>query len=200
VLAGLQDLPAAISVDTRKASVMRAACALGAGLINDVSGLTHDPEALAAVAELRRPVVLMHMKGDPGTMQDNPSYAGVLLEVYDYLRARIAAVEAAGVPRDLIVADPGIGFGKTAAHNLTLLSGLSVFHGLGVPLLVGVSRKRFVGSITGESDPKRRVAGSIGAALAAAGQGVQMVRVHDVLETRQSIHSWRASVEGRWPL
>jgi dihydropteroate synthase len=200
VLAVLQDLPVAISVDTRKASVMRAAGALGAGLINDVSGLTHDPEAQAAAVELHLPVVLMHMKGAPSTMQDNPIYADVLLEVYDYLRARIAAVEAAGIPRDLIVADPGIGFGKTAAHNLALLSGLSLFHGLGVPILVGVSRKRFVGSITGEGDPKRRLAGSVGAALAAVGQGVQMVRVHDVLETRQSIHSWRAAVEGRWPL
>jgi dihydropteroate synthase len=200
VLDRLRGLPAAISVDTRKASVMRAAVGRGAGIINDVSALSHDADALATAATLRCPVVLMHAKGDPRTMQDDPTYADVLLEVYDFLEARIEAAESAGLGRELLVADPGIGFGKTSEHNLAVLAGIGLFHTLGVPILLGVSRKRFIGRITGEADPKKRVSGSIGAALAAAAQGVQMLRMHDVSETRQALDAWQASVTGDWPL
>jgi dihydropteroate synthase len=198
VLERLQGLPAAISVDTRKASIMRAAIEGGAGIINDVSALSHDADALATAAALRCPVVLMHAKGDPRTMQDDPTYADVLLEVYDVLEARIEAAESAGVARHLLIADPGIGFGKTIEHNLALLTGIGLFHTLGVPILLGVSRKRFIGTMTGQTDPKKRAPGSIGAALAAAFQAVQILRVHDVSETRQALDAWQASLTGRW--
>jgi dihydropteroate synthase len=198
VVERLRDVSAVISVDTRKASVMRAAIGAGAGLINDVSALSYDADALAAVAALGCPVVLMHAKGDPRTMQDNPTYADVLLEVYDALEARIEAAEAAGIARRLVMVDPGIGFGKTIGHNLALLSGIGLLHTLGVPIVLGVSRKRFIGTISGEIQPKKRTSGSIGAALAGALQGVQILRVHDVGETRRALDAWQASVTGLW--
>ncbi len=192
VISALRDLECPISIDTRKTRIMEAAVQAGAAMINDVSALMHEPSALAAAARLQRPVVLMHAQGDPRTMQDNPTYDDVLLEVYDFLEARIGAAEDTGIPRRMLIADPGIGFGKTVAHNLDLLSGVGILHGLGVPVLVGASRKRFIGGLTGESDPKRRGPGSLGAALAAASQGVQLFRVHDVAETRQALDCWRA--------
>jgi dihydropteroate synthase len=197
VLERLRGLPAAISIDTRKAALMEAAVAAGAGIINDVSALTHDPEGLKAAAALARPIVLMHSKGDPRTMQENPFYDDVLLEVYDYLEARIEAAVAAGVPRANLVADPGIGFGKALDHNLSLLAGLSTFQGLGVPVLLGASRKRIIGSLTGRRDPKERMPGSLAVALVGAAQGVQILRVHDVAETRQALDVWRASTIGQ---
>ncbi len=197
VLERLKDLSAAISIDTRKAPVMEAAIAAGAGIINDVSALTHDPEGLRMAARLARPIVLMHSKGDPRTMQDNPVYADVLLEVYDYLDARIEAAVQAGIARANLIADPGIGFGKTLDHNLTLLAGLSMFHGLGVPVLLGASRKRIIGSLTGKRDPKQRMPGSLAVALVGAAQAVQILRVHDVDETRQALDVWRASTIGQ---
>ncbi len=187
---------ALISIDTRKAIVMREAVSAGADIINDVSALTHDAEALATAAELDVPIVLMHAKGNPKTMQDAPYYDDALLEVFDYLEARIAAAVDAGVAANKIIADPGIGFGKRIEDNLGLFSGMSLFHGLGVPLLVGASRKRFIGTLTGVGEPDQRVAGSLGAALAAVAQGVQIVRVHDVAETRHAIDVWMASVTG----
>jgi dihydropteroate synthase len=197
VLERLRGLPAAISIDTRKAALMEAAVAAGAGIINDVSALTHDPEGLKAAAALARPIVLMHSKGDPRTMQENPFYDDVLLEVYDYLEARIEAAVAAGVPRANLVADPGIGFGKSLDHNLSLLAGLSIFHGLGVPVLLGASRKRIIGSLTGRRDPKERMPGSLAVALVGAAQAVQILRVHDVAETRQALDVWRAATIGQ---
>lgn len=185
-----------ISVDTRKAEVMRRAAAAGAAILNDVSALTYDPASMDAAAASGLPVVLMHALGDPKTMQDDPRYDDVLLDVYDYLEARIAACEAAGIARERLVVDPGIGFGKTVEHNLALMAGLSIFHGLGVPVLLGASRKRFIGAITGQTVAAERVAGSVGAALAAAGQGAQILRVHDVAATRQALDVWLASVTG----
>jgi dihydropteroate synthase len=129
-------------------------------------------------------------------MQVAPSYEHVLLEVFDYLEARIEACRSAGIRRERLVVDPGLGFGKTLAHNLELLSGLSLFHGLGVPLLVGASRKRFIGALTGIEKADERVLGSVGAALAAAGQGVQILRVHDVAATRQALTVWEAALRG----
>ncbi|NJM35665.1 MAG: dihydropteroate synthase [Rhodomicrobium sp.] len=198
VLERLADLSVPISIDTRKAGVMERAIGLGASIINDVSALTHDPEAFEAAARLGVPVVLMHAQGDPRTMQDAPAYEDVLLDVYDFLEGRIAAAEAAGIPRGRLIADPGIGFGKTLDHNLALLSGIGIFHGLGVPILVGVSRKRMIGTIGGETDPKRRLPGSIGAMLPCAGQGVQIFRVHDVAASRQALSCWQASASGVW--
>jgi dihydropteroate synthase len=196
VLERLDELKAAISVDTRKAAMMREALEAGADFVNDVSALTHDGESLAAVASLGCPVILMHSRGDPRTMQDDPYYDDVLLEVYDYLDSRIEAALAAGIKREMIIVDPGIGFGKSLDHNLALLAGLTLFHGLGVPILLGASRKRIIGSISGKRDPKERVPGSLAAALAGAAQGVQILRVHDVDATRQALDVWRAATLG----
>ena len=180
-----------VSVDTRKAAVMRAALAAGARIVNDVSGLTHDPAALVA-ARGAEATVLMHSPGPPATMQRLARYDDVLLDVYDWLEARIAACEAAGLPRGRLIVDPGVGFGKTVEHNLALLRGLSLFHGLGAPLLVGLSRKSFIGRLSADEPPKARLPGSLAGALWAASQGVQILRVHDVAETRQALALWTA--------
>jgi dihydropteroate synthase len=180
---------APLSIDTRKAEVMRRAAQAGAALINDVSALTHDPGALQVAAEAGLPVVLMHAQGDPRTMQDDPHYADVVLDVYDWLGARIDACERAGIPRSRLIVDPGIGFGKTLAHNLALLGASSIFHGLGCAVLLGASRKSFIGTLTG-ADVEDRLPGSLAAALLAAGQGVQVLRVHDVAPTRQALAVW----------
>ncbi len=196
VLEGLAGLNAAISIDTRKATVARAAAHAGAKIFNDVSALTYDRDSLAAAAETGLSVILMHAKGEPKTMHLDPRYDDVVLEVYDYLEGRIAAAEAAGIERTRIAADPGIGFGKTMDHTLALLANLSLLHGLGVPLLVGASRKRFIGGVAGGETPQSREPGSFAVALAAAAQGAQILRVHDVAGTRQALSVWRASVAG----
>ncbi|MDH3665487.1 MAG: dihydropteroate synthase [Paracoccaceae bacterium] len=186
-----------ISIDTRKAKVAEAAIAAGAVLFNDVSALTYDRASAEAAA--RAPALcLMHAQGDPRTMQENPQYGDVLLDVYDFLELRIAAAEAEGVAPGRIVIDPGIGFGKTLDHNLALIRRLSLFHGLGCPILLGVSRKRFIGTLSGADQARERVHGSIAAGLAGLDQGAQILRVHDVAETRQAIDVWRAIVrEGK---
>ena len=192
VIAALRDAGVPLSIDTRKAAVAQTALAAGAGIVNDVSALTFDAGLAAVVAAAEVPLVLMHARGTPATMQDDPVYDDVLLDVYDWLEGRIAAAEAAGIARARIVVDPGIGFGKTAAHNLALIRGLALFHGLGCPLLLGASRKRFIGTISGEDRADRRVAGSLAVALAGAAQGAQLLRVHDVAETRGALALWRA--------
>ncbi len=182
----------AVSVDTRKALVMEQALAAGAGLVNDVSGLTWDPRALEVVAKAGCPVVLMHHKGAPETMQDDPRYdRPVLLEIYDWLEARIAACESAGIAREKIIVDPGFGFGKNVQHNLQLMNGLALLHGLGCPVMLGASRKRTIGALAGEAPADRRLPGSLAFALQAAGQGAQLLRVHDVPETLQALRIWR---------
>jgi dihydropteroate synthase len=196
VLEGLAWFHAAVSIDTRKARVARAAAKAGAKIFNDVSALTYDPQSLAVAAETGLSVILMHAKGEPKTMQDDPRYDDVALEIYDYLAERIAAAEAAGIDRSRIAADPGIGFGKTLAHTLTLLANLSLLHGLGVPLLVGASRKRFISGVSGGETPQSREAGSYAVAVAASAQGIQILRVHDVAGTRQALSVWKASMEG----
>ncbi|MCH8172547.1 MAG: dihydropteroate synthase, partial [Proteobacteria bacterium] len=148
--------------------------------------LTFDPGALEAVKSAPG-IVLMHALGVPETMQDNPGYDDVLLDVYDYLEERIEACARAGIDRERLIVDPGIGFGKTTGHILDLLKNLSLFHGLGAPVLVGVSRKRFIGELTGVKDPKKRLSGSIAAAVLAAGQGAHIIRCHDVAETAQAL-------------
>ncbi len=183
---------APISIDTRKAAVAAAAFAAGADLFNDVSALTHDPASPALAAASGKPVVLMHARGDPRTMQDAPVYADVLLDVMDFLAARVAAAEAAGVPRGRILIDPGIGFGKTVAHNLALIRGLAILHGLGCAILFGASRKRFIGAIADVADPAARGPGSLAVALEASSQGAQVLRVHDAAETRQALALWAA--------
>jgi dihydropteroate synthase len=185
-----------ISIDTRKAQVAVAAMEAGATIVNDVSGLTYDPKLAAKVAKARAPVVIMHALATPASMQDAPHYDDVLLDVYDALAKRAADAVAAGIDPDRIVIDPGIGFGKTLAHNLALLRGMALFHGLGHPVLLGASRKRFIGTVAAVADPKSRMAGSIAVALAALAQGVQILRVHDTYESAQARALWQAVTGG----
>ena len=192
VIEGLKKAGCMISVDTRKSAIMEQALSAGAHMLNDVSALTHDPGSLKVAAKSGLPAVLMHAQGDPKTMQDDPVYKDVILEVFDYLAGRIAACEAAGIDKSRIIADPGIGFGKTLEHNLALLDAMSLFHGLGVALMLGVSRKRFIGTLTHVENPRDRSPGSIAAALGGIAQGVQLVRVHDVAATHQALSVWSA--------
>jgi dihydropteroate synthase len=181
----------AVSVDTRKADVMTAALEAGARMINDVSALTYDERAASVVASSGVPVVLMHHKGPPETMQDDPHYEDVLTEIYLWLEERIRVVVEAGIARERILVDPGFGFGKKLAHNLELMNGLAMLHSLGCPLVIGASRKRTIGALSGEAPPDRRLGGSIAFALKGAEQGVQILRVHDVFETLQALRIWR---------
>lgn len=181
-----------ISLDTRKAAVAQRGLDLGVHVINDVSGFIYDAALAPLVAQRGVPVCIMHAQGDPQTMQDNPRYENVLLDVYDFLEQRIAALVEMGVARGDIIIDPGIGFGKTQEHNLALLHRLSLFHSLGVSVLLGVSRKRFIGTIGGAQVAADRMPGSVAVGLFAAAQGVQVLRVHDVDETMQALRLWQA--------
>lgn len=174
-----------ISVDTRKAAVI--ASLTSDVLVNDVSAMRFDPDMAATIAARGAPVCLMHSIATPETMQANAAYDDVLLDVYDHLAERIAVAEAAGIPRHCIIVDPGIGFGKTLEHNLTLIKGLSLFHGLGCPILLGASRKRFIGTLGHAPEAKDRLGGSVAVALEGVRQGVQILRVHDTFATKQAI-------------
>ncbi len=181
----------AVSIDTRKASVMEAALGAGAALVNDVSALCFDKQALELMARSTCPVVLMHSPDAAKTLHDGAPPKDPLIETYDWLEARIEAVVAAGVARERIIVDPGIGFGKSVSANLAILNGLALFHGLGVPVLLGASRKRFIGALAGEAPVSERLGGSLAVALKAAEQGAQIIRVHDVAETVQALKIWR---------
>lgn len=178
------DVP--ISIDTSKAKVAAEAIAAGAEIINDVTGLEGDPGMAAVAVQSGAAVCAMHMRGTPQTMQDDPTYEDVVEEIFRYLRQRRDAMLAAGIERERICLDPGIGFGKTHQHNLTLLAACSRYHDLGFPLLVGPSRKAFIGKLLGNKEADR-TAGTIGVGLALARQGVQIVRVHDVLQMKQAL-------------
>lgn len=196
VVEGLGRLGALVSIDTRRAPVMRAAIDAGAKIINDITALTGDPDALGLAAESGLPVVLMHMRGDPATMQDDPRYEDAAADIFSFFTERVAACEKAGIGRERIAVDPGIGFGKTVGHNLEILGRLDLYTGFGCPVLLGVSRKSFIGKLSREEAPKDRLAGSIAAILAAARQGVRLFRVHDVAETRQAFAIWEAIEKG----
>jgi dihydropteroate synthase len=199
-----------ISIDTSKPGVMRAAVEAGAGMINDVFALRREG-ALDAAAALGVPVVLMHMQGEPRSMQDAPDYDDVVAEVHRFLAERIFACEMAGIDRKRIVVDPGFGFGKIRVHNLALLAQLQRFTELGVPVLAGLSRKKTIGELTGRVDPQDRIHGSVAAALIAAQRGAMLLRVHDVAATVDALKVWTAvaavpvprgmaaSSEVRWP-
>src|SRR3954447_26619918 len=176
----------AVSVDTRNAAIMRAALDAGARIINDVSGLAHDPEAIATVAAYGCPVVLMHMRGVPATMNALATYTDVVPQVRDELLVRVAAAESAGIARDNIAIDPGIGFAKRVEHSQAILRGLPAFVSLGYPVLIGVSRKAFIGALSNEPRADRRLGGSIAASVFAALRGATIFRVHDVRETVQA--------------
>ena len=182
----------AVSVDTRKAVVMKAAIEAGARLVNDVSALTHDPEAAETVAALGVPVILMHMRGTPDTMMERADYEDAAVDVFDELEEKVRAAEAAGIPRENIMVDPGIGFAKKTPHNLRITRRLVLFHGLGLPLLYAASRKRFIGEITGVERADARLPGSLTVAQTALMAGAHMVRVHDVAETVRMARMLRA--------
>ena len=190
-----------ISVDTRKPEVARAAFAAGARIWNDVSSLGYAQDGLETAAALTNGpeggwICLMHAQGDPKTMQDAPHYEDPLLDVYDRLARRLEEAVKAGAPEDRVILDPGIGFGKLLDDNLSIFRGLSLYTALGAPLLIGASRKRFIGELSGEPLPKRRGAGSVAAALWSAGQGARILRVHDVEETAQALRVWSALTSG----
>ena len=186
-----KESPLPLSIDTSRPEVMRAAVEAGAGMINDVYALRREG-ALDAASELGVPVVLMHMLGEPRSMQDAPQYDDVVGDVHRFLAERIFAAEMAGIDRRNLVADPGFGFGKTTAHNLALLAQFERFSELGVPLLAGLSRKRSIGEITGRELPGERVAGSVAAHLVAAQRGARILRVHDVAQTVDALKIWAA--------
>ncbi|MHA6768360.1 dihydropteroate synthase [Sphingobium ummariense] len=181
-----------VSIDTRKAAVMEAALAAGAAIVNDVSALRHDPRSLEVVAAAGCPVILMHAPSAGDDPHDNSAgYGDVVADVFDHLESRIAACLAAGIAREKIMVDPGLGFGKGLADNLALVNGLATFQGLGVPLLFAGSRKRLIGALSNEAPAADRLGGSIALAFRAAQLGAQMVRVHDVRESLQALHLWR---------
>lgn len=187
VVRNLAQAGAIVSIDTRHAAVMRAAIDAGARIVNDVTALTGDPDGMRVVADSGVSVVLMHMQGEPKTMQQDPHYDDVVHEVRDYLAARVDACVSAGIARSRIAIDPGIGFGKTLDHNLRLLNELGAFRELGCAILIGVSRKSFIGRAAGNAVPKARLGGSLAAALAAVDRGARIVRAHDVPETVQAL-------------
>jgi dihydropteroate synthase len=187
VLAGVAALGAAVSIDTTSAWVAEWALAAGAAIINDISAGRDDPAMFPLAARAGVPLVLMHMMGEPKSMQDAPRYDDVVAQVRQFLAGRVEAAVAAGVRRERCIVDPGIGFGKTAEHNLALLAGVASLCELGQPVLIGASRKRFIGAITGASEPAERLAGSLAAACAAYLGGASIFRVHDVAATRQAL-------------
>jgi len=187
VIAGLKGI-APLSIDSRHGPVIAAALAAGAAMINDVTAL-EGPGSLTLAAGADAPVVLMHMQGTPGSMQDNPRYDDVLLDVYDYLERRLAACERAGIARHRLIVDPGIGFGKNLAHNLALIDGLALFHGLGCRVLLGASRKSMIDAIH-SAPADQRLGGSLALALAGIERGAQILRVHDVFATVQARDVW----------
>lgn len=201
LLAAVRDVsPIPISVDTMKPAVARAAIAAGATIWNDVTALRHAPDSLETAATLGCDVILMHMRGEPRTMQAAPHYDDVVAEVAAFLAERAERAMAAGVARERIWLDPGIGFGKhTTRHNLPLLAGLDRIVALGFPVLLGASRKRFIGAVSRDAGPAERLGGSIAAAIAGAAAGVAAVRVHDVAETVQALDVWAAIAAAREP-
>ena len=191
VVAALAKGGVAVSIDTRKAAVMEAALAAGAAIVNDISALRYDERALELVAKAACPVVLMHAPSAKSDPHEGGDYAHPLFDVYEMLAARVAACTAAGIDAARIIVDPGIGFGKGVADNLALVNGLALFHTLGPPILFGASRKRMIGALDGEAAADARLGGSIALHYQAASQGAQLLRVHDVPETRQALRMWR---------
>ena len=181
-----------ISLDTRKSSIMEMGVKYKVNLINDVSGLNYDNDTMNVLKKTKIPFVIHHMKGTPKTMQKNPKYKNVLLDIYDFFENKINEIRSRGIMHNNIILDPGIGFGKNLKHNITLISKISIFHSLGFPILLGVSRKRFIKELSGNNDSKERLGGTISSSLYAMMQGVQLLRVHDVNEVNQSIKVFKS--------
>ena len=186
-----------VSIDTRHAEVMRASITAGARIVNDVTALTGDDGSLAVVADAGVDVILMHMQGEPRTMQVQPSYKDVVKEVHSYLVSRVSACNSAGVPKERIAVDPGIGFGKALQHNLALIAHIDTLQSLGTAVVLGASRKQFIGQISDAEEGADRVMGSVASVLAARARGAQIFRVHDVIETRQALSVWEAITNAR---
>lgn len=197
VIEGLKGKTQNISIDTRNAKTMEAALKAGATCINDISALSYDPASLSVAAEAKVPVFLMHSQGSPVNMQKNPRYSNVVSDVFEYLKQRIHICETRRIDAQMLVIDPGIGFGKTVEHNLLLLRNIKDFHALGCPILLGASRKSFIGKLSGEEEPKNRLPGSLASVLWGLSQGVQIFRVHDVKETVQAIKIFEAILSTR---
>ena len=193
VVRALAHAGAVVSIDTRHAAVMGQAVEAGAWIINDVTALTGDPDSARIAAKSGAAIVLMHMLGEPQTMQADPRYADVTCDLLDYFARRLAALEQLGLDRARIAVDPGIGFGKTVQHNLQLLDVLAAFHVFGCPILLGASRKSFIGRLSKDEKPKQRVAGTLAAHHMGFDRGVQVVRVHDVAEAFQARAIWTAA-------
>ena len=181
---GLKSL---ISVDTRKSKIMNKANKYKLNLVNDISGLSYDPNTLEFLKKTNKPFVLNHIKGEPANMQKNPKYKNVVLEIYDFFEEKLKIIRNKGIKHNNIILDPGIGFGKNLKHNITILKDISVFHSLGFPLLLGISRKRFIKDLSDMNDSKDRIGGTISASLWSMMLGVQLLRVHDVNEVNQAI-------------
>lgn len=192
VIKGLAGKVDCISVDTRNAKTMAAAVEAGANAINDVSALSHDPGSLDVAADAKMPVFFMHSQGTPQQMQKNPMYNNVVEDIFKYLQERMSLFETRRIDANLLICDPGIGFGKTVEHNLLLLRNISRFHDLGVPILLGTSRKSFIAKLSSDEPPDDRIAGSLASALWGLSQGVQFYRVHDVKETMQAFKIFQA--------
>ncbi|MCZ8309631.1 MAG: dihydropteroate synthase [Magnetospirillum sp.] len=197
VIAALAKAGAVVSIDTRNAATMAAALDAGAAIVNDVTALSGDPASLELVAQRRVGVVLMHMQGEPQTMQANPSYDDAPAEIAAYLAQRLAVCRAAGIAPVMLCVDPGIGFGKSVAHNAEILANVPTLRALGVAVLIGASRKAFIGALSKAERPKERLPGSLAAALAAVAGGADILRVHDVAATRQALSVWRAVANAR---
>ena len=176
-----------ISIDTRKSVIMRKSLSLGVDMINDVSGLNYDKETITVLKKSKTPFVLQHSLGDPENMQLNPKYENVILDIYDFFEQKISFLKKSGINHDKIFLDPGIGFGKNLTHNLQILKKISIFHTLGFPLLLGISRKRFIRDISQKNDSSERLGGTISTGIFALKQGVQLLRVHDVNEMQQGL-------------
>ena len=191
-LSRIKRLKKFISLDTRKSSIMKKGIKNKINLINDVSGLEYDQDTIQVLRETNIPFVLHHMQGEPKTMQKNPQYNNVLLDIYDFFEKKIRFIRSQGIKHNNIILDPGIGFGKNLKHNITLIRNISIFHSLGFPVMLGTSRKRFIKSISGVNDSKERLGGTISSSLFAVMQGVQILRVHDVNEINQSIKVFKS--------
>ena len=187
VIKNLATLNFPLSIDSRNAEVMNDAIQNGAHIINDISALGHDLKSIGVVKKEDVPIILMHAQGAPEIMQNNPQYSHILLDIYDYLESRIKMCIDAGIDKNKIIADPGIGFGKNLKHNMNLIRSVSIFHTLGFPILLGLSRKRFIKDLSGKNDSKERLGGTVASSMYAIMQGVQVLRIHDVNELRQSI-------------
>tara|TARA_E500000178_G_scaffold107982_1_gene107730 strand:+ start:50 stop:1042 length:993 start_codon:yes stop_codon:yes gene_type:complete len=192
VLKRIKKFKNVISIDTRKSAIMEKSLKYGAYIINDVSGLKHDPNTLKILRNKKTPFVIHHMQGNPNTMQIKPSYKNVLLDIYDFFEKKILELKVNGINHRNIILDPGIGFGKRLKHNITLLRNISIFHSLGFPIMLGTSRKRFIKDISGVNDSKERLGGTISSSLCAMMQGIQILRVHDVNEVNQGIKVFKS--------